>query len=91
MNFTFLYNGINMKKYKLDIDAYGDDLIESDSILGALADNRIFRIKKTQKGLFNIREQCDEYFQGNLTKEQLIELGKEIIKLAEKELNEMAK
>lgn len=64
-------------------NAYGKEPIESDSVLKALADNRIFDINKTGDDAFQIIEMCDEYFCGTLTREQLITLGNEIIAFAD--------
>ena len=74
------------KKYQLNIDAYGDELVHTDSILDALAENRIVQIRKIKGeggGYFHISEMCDDYYGGTLSKEELKALGEEIIKLAE--------
>jgi hypothetical protein len=54
---------------------------EHDSILGALAAERIFGIEKTEAG-FKFTERCDEYFSLNLSREQLLALADEIRALA---------
>jgi hypothetical protein len=69
----------------LDINAYGNDPIEHDSILSALASERIVSFKKSGTGKFVIREECDAYYCGWLTKEQMILLSEEIKALAEDE------
>ena len=69
---------------KINVNAYGGNPIESDSILGALASERIVAFKKCEDGQFRVRECCDSYFGGLLTKNQMIALGNEIIELANK-------
>jgi hypothetical protein len=63
----------------IDCWAYGP--VESDSIMKALADNRVLRIIKTNEG-FELTEMCDEHYGATLTEEQLIKLGEEIITYA---------
>jgi hypothetical protein len=62
--------------YKINDDTF-------DTLLLALADNRIVKIKKTADGNFRIREACDDYFSVELTPSQLTALGKELIDMAE--------
>jgi len=53
------------------------------SIIKKLSSGRIFDIDRLadQKG-FLIRETCDDYFKVTLSKEELIQLGEEIIQMA---------
>lgn len=67
--------------WKLDINQYDDELIEYESIIGALADNRLVSFVK-EGDMFIIVEQCDNYFTGKLTKEQLLGLAAELVALA---------
>ncbi len=71
-----------MKKYLVDCDAYGREILEYDSISEALADNRVVKITKMEDGKFKVREMCDEYFSSCLTREQLIAWAEELTELA---------
>ena len=78
-----------MAKYRLDCNAYGEELIESDSILEALAKNRIVHIAPVDAakdpkhaGLFRVREACDGYYRGFLTAAQLRALAQELMDMA---------
>lgn len=53
-----------------------------NTMLEALADQRVFGIGVEEDNKFTIQEGCDNYFEVELTKEQLILLGQEIIDLA---------
>ena len=55
---------------------------EGDTILEALVDAEVFQIDKKEDGDFYISELCDKYYGANLTREQLIDLGNELIALA---------
>lgn len=68
--------------HTLDINAYGREPIESESILAALAEERIVEFKPDGEGGFSVREKCDEFYGGTLTAEQLFELGAELQRLA---------
>lgn len=52
------------------------------TMLGLMKSCRIFSAKPTSDGNFSIIEQCDDYFEVNLTKEQLLALAQELIDLA---------
>jgi len=70
-----------MAKYTLNPDALlGKG--KGDTILEALVDAEVFEIEKEEDGDFYISELCDNYYGANLTKEQLIDLGNELIALA---------
>ena len=62
-------------------DQFGRDK-EYSCLLEYLDDHRIFEIEKVDAH-FSITEKCDCYFCVVLTKEQLKQLGEEIIKLSE--------
>ena len=57
--------------------AYGDTILE------VIADARVFRILKNSDGSFDLIEGCDNHFSVLFTKEQIVQLGKELIALAE--------
>lgn len=63
------------KGYKINNETF-------DTLLRALADNRIVKIRKTEDGNFRLREACDDYYNVHLTPSQLAALGKELIDLA---------
>ena len=78
-----------MAKHKLDCDAYSEKLVESDSILEALAKNRIVKftpVNATEDprhaGMFEIREKCDGYYRGYLTAAQLRAMAQELLEMA---------
>ncbi len=56
---------------------------EYSSILDGLAGEAIFTIEKVPEGFLFV-ENCDNYFQTILTKEQMIKLSDEIRALADK-------
>lgn len=68
---------------KVVIDGnYGN--AEYDSILQAMEYERVFSIERDKdNGMFLLREACDDYFSVAVNKEQLIQLGREIIEFAE--------
>jgi hypothetical protein len=55
--------------------------VEYDTLLEALADQRVMTIEAKEGG-FEIREKCDNYFSVRLTPDQLRELGEELIAIA---------
>ncbi len=71
-----------MRKIKLITD---DDIYEGegDTVLATLEDARVFSVEKTEDGLFRVEEHCDKYFHADLTKEQLIEVAAELVRLAD--------
>jgi len=66
----------------LDCDAYGDEILEYDSVTQAFEDNRIVKIEKMPDGRFSVREQCDEWFCADLTPDQLRAWGEELIEIS---------
>lgn len=77
-------------KYKIDCSFCDREWVESDSVLAALADNRIFSVTRIDPnddpdnaGKFRVAEMCDNYFCGCLTAEQLRALGHELIAIAD--------
>jgi len=63
-------------------DGYLESECYCDKLLDGLAGCRVVQFSKLQDGNFDVQEMCDEYFGVKLTKEQLIDLGNEIIALA---------
>ena len=53
-----------------------------NTLLEALDDQRVFGIVVEEDNTFIMQEQCDNYFEVELTREQLLLLGQEIIDLA---------
>lgn len=66
----------------LDINAYGSEPVEDESILNAFAENRLIKFTKNKDGTFGVTEMCDEYYGGKLTREQMLALAEEIRLLA---------
>jgi len=60
------------------------DFKKGNSILNVLEKGRVFTINKIPDGRFDFVEGCDENFGVVLTKEQMIILAAEILKLAGK-------
>jgi len=60
------------------------------SVLKYLEENRVFSIEKINDGEFEFVEGCDKYYCVSLNKEELFQLGVEIMKLALEE-NEISK
>jgi hypothetical protein len=69
-------------RYKIRT-AYDD--MEGNKLLKILDDGRIFKIKNLGKGIFRIKESLDNWEWVDFTREQLIDLGNEIIALAQEE------
>ena len=59
---------------KLDINAYGREFVEYDSILQGLKQEHLVSFKKMDDGRFEIKEMCDNYYVGWFTKEQMLKL-----------------
>ena len=77
-------------KYKIDCSFCDRELVESDTVLAALADNRILSVTPINPqddpdnaGKFRVAEMCSDYFSGYLTADQLRALGCELIALAD--------
>jgi|GEM_PF-3694305 len=66
------------KEYTIQSDEDGSKF---KSMLDAMGGLRIFSVKKSD-GLFRVQESCDHYYAAHLTKEQLYDLGVEIINLS---------
>jgi len=73
---------------KLDCDAYGNEILEYPTVLGGLSDNRILKIEREEDGRFRVAEGCDDYFSARLTPDQVATLGRELIELANKGINQ---
>jgi len=69
--------------YLIDCRAYGGPPVSSPTILAALDDNRIVSVKPRPDGRFQVREECDGYFRGYLTREQLHALADELHQIAD--------
>lgn len=52
------------------------------SILESLKEARVFEINKIYNETFQLTEMCDEWFGATLSKEDVIELANELIRLA---------
>ena len=63
----------------------GDEYIsgEGETILDCLSDARIFYIEKLENGKFKFTENCDEYFDAEMTKDQMKELIRELQELVD--------
>lgn len=75
---------IQKKRGPYSIACMNED-IEGDNCLDALREANIFSIGKVGGGdslAFCISECCDGYYKAYLTKEQMIDLGNEILNLA---------
>lgn len=71
----------NGRIWEVDCSAYGP--ATGPSIVGILAENRVFRVGPSEKeGMFDITEMCDEWYSATLTAEQLEALGKELIAIS---------
>lgn len=57
---------------------------EYASVITAVADCCVFNIDKNDDGTFTVTEGCDGCYCVDLSKEQLIKLGEELIALANK-------
>jgi len=67
--------------FLVDCSAYGP--AETETIMEALADNRILKIEKQADGRFELREMCGEFFCATLTKDQLHAWADELHKIAD--------
>ncbi len=73
-----------MSKYNLDtVDSFYTGT--GETMLDALDGARIFSIKKATDKRFHIIEKCDDYFEAYLTKDELKDLGLELIALSEEQ------
>ena len=74
-------------KYRIDCSFCDNKPVDSNTVLDALAENRIVSIMPVVQGIcsgkFRVREECDRYFEAYLTREQLAAFGKEIIAMAQ--------
>jgi hypothetical protein len=57
--------------------------IQADSMLGAMKEARIFKVK-AEDGFAVFREGCGSYFAARLAKQQVLTLAQELIDFAEK-------
>ena len=72
-----------MKYFKEDIIVHG--WTAKDKIKGITLEERIFSIHKNpETGNFIFREECDEHFEKELTKEDAVEMLKEAIEWIER-------
>lgn len=67
---------------KIDCFFWVREMVESPTVLSALALNRVVKVSPVGDGTFQIMEMCDEYFNGVLPPEQLAKLGEELIEMA---------
>ena len=51
-------------------------------ILDRLSDKRVFSVKLSDSGKFKFKERCDGYFADFLSKEEVLALADELIKMA---------
>ena len=61
-------------------DGYYNSIVIKDGILDKVS--QIFGIEKNDNNNFELTEHCDIYFVEELTKEELIQLGNELIFIA---------
>lgn len=58
------------------------ELDTSKGILEVLSESRVFKVKQEKNNKFSIQELCDREFAVSVSREELKQLGEEIIKLA---------
>ena len=63
----------------------GEGVIETPTLLEALKNARVFEITKDGEN-FHVGEMCDECFSLELSQQELIDLGNELIALANGEI-----
>lgn len=67
----------------IELDGDGSDFPpRGETVLDALDDARVFKIKATKDGRFRFKERCDDYYRAVLTKEQVLLLVDELKALA---------
>ena len=64
------------------MSAYTIDGISYSSVIDAMADNRVLKIKREADGQFRVAEHCDDCYFVILTPDQLVALGRELIEMA---------
>lgn len=63
----------------IQLDGDGSDFPpKGETVLGALDDARVFKVKATEDGRFRFRELCDDYYRAILTREQVLLLADEL-------------
>ena len=68
-----------MSKYK--INSEDDYVCDADTILDALSSCNVLDIEKLEDGKYRLWEGCDSYYFIDLTKEEIKDLGQELIKM----------
>jgi len=77
----------DISKMLIDCNAYGSEMLEYPTVLAGLSDNRVLTIERGEDGRFRVAEGCDNYFSARLTPEQLAAMGRELIEMANKEVD----
>jgi len=65
---------------KIEKDKYYDCIVVKDGVLDKVS--QVFGIEKNDNNNFDLTEHCDSCFMEEITKEELIQLGNELIFIA---------